>query len=144
MDLTNTSVTILNNILGLEKPLTSFLDQWVSSQWFFIFAAAIISAYVAVKVNKYFEDKKRINTAKLIKLASKESLGAFLIVFCYILFWGIGILLFIQVVRWAMGYSPILTLLILIGILGILYDKRKKRKKELIQRFQKKKNSKEI
>ena len=138
MSITNVSNNILNSIIQLEEPINYFFqDLWFKPEWIFIFLSGVIGAYVAIKMNKIFENKKRIHSKSLIKHSISTTLEAVFTVFFYPVLWAIGILIVIGLIKTGMTYSSTVTLFILL-LLGIFYLWRKKKKnKELVKRFKK-------
>lgn len=140
------SSKLLNFVLSLEEPTTTFFDAFWGriADWGFILIASIISAIVAVKLDRLFREKKRVHTNKLWKTAFVESFAATFGVFFLGLLIGAGLFIGIGLIKWGMNLSATATLVILITLIIIWRRKRLKKKAEIANKLQsgKKKNGK--
>lgn len=138
MNFTNGSINFLEDILEIEGPIKTGLNNLFSPDWLLILASSVIAAYVAIKIDRHFQNRKRIYQDQLIKIAAKETIIAFLIVFISIIIYGSLLLAFLNILRYGKENNPLITicLLILIGIL--YYYIRKWRKRKRYDRFKKK------
>jgi len=133
------SSDILNIFLPLEQSIITFFDSFWGrlTDWGFILLATTIAAYVAVKVDRKYRDKKRINDKKLWTDIFQETTGAVVYIFTYGLYIGFVILIGFKIIKYGMYYSPTITLLFLVVIFILWKHKKNKKNRRLIERLQK-------
>jgi len=148
MDLFNITENFSNNLLtkifvDTENPVGNFFNNIMFRlpDWTFILIATVISAIVAVKLEKKFENNKRIHTKKLVKEAFSESIFATGLVLFYgfLIFIGLGILY--SMVKWGMKYSSTSTLLALVILCAIYFIRKRykaNKKATPLKRYRKK------
>lgn len=129
MSFSNFADDLLNATIQFEKPINQFFqDYWFEPEWVFMILSGIVGACVAVKVNKFFENKKRIHTKDLMRESFFTTFGVVSIIYLYTLFAGAVILSVIALIKRGMLYSSIATLLIIMVTVSFIWKRKKKKR----------------
>lgn len=139
INFTDFSTNFLNGIVELGPFIISFINEiWLKiPEWIFIFISGVVGAYVAIKMDRIFQQKTRIHFKSFIKQSSSAALKVIVYIFFIFFMWAAAIIIIIGLIKVGMSYSPILTLVVLLITGLIFYFKRKKKKNDLVKRFKK-------
>ena len=143
MNISSTSQNILDGIIDLYDPINELLGNlWFKPEWFFIVISGILGAYVAIRIEREIENKRKLYDKKLWKLAISTTLEATARFWITPIIWFILFVIFVYVLKLGRNNYPTITVILLFGLILYYLWKRKRKKEELISRL--KKNEKKI